>query len=207
MASDRSREGPRAADRPAAVTRILRGEPGPHRAEELLPLVYDELRALARARVAREAPGQTIHATVLVHEAYLRLVGGGDPGWNGRGHFFGAAALAMRRILVEQARRRARLKRGGGRERVEVGEAEEADGLELLPGAPASPSTDVLAVEEALARLEREDSRKGRIVELRYFAGLSVEETAQALGLSVGTIEREWRFIRAWLQVELDEGE
>ena len=118
-------------------------------------------------------------------------------GWNGRAHFFGAAAQAMRRILVEQARRRARLKRGGERERVELEE------IELAPETRAAPETDVLAVEEALTRLEREDERKGRIVELRYFAGLTVEETAHALGLSVGTIEREWRFIRAWLREEL----
>jgi RNA polymerase sigma factor (TIGR02999 family) len=146
--------------------------------------------------MARERPGQTRQATALVHEAWVRVVGDGQAAWNGRGHFFGAAAQAMRRILVEQARARARLKRGGGREREEA----ELDRLALAE--PGSPE-DVLAVEEALARLEAEDPRKGRIVELRYFAGLTVEETAAALELSVGTIEREWRFIRAWLQVQL----
>jgi RNA polymerase sigma factor (TIGR02999 family) len=178
------------------LTRLLKERKGTDKlsAEELLPLVYEELRALARARVAREAPGQTIEATVLVHEAWMRLVGDEAPGWNGRGHFFGAAALAMRRILVEQARRKARLKHGGGRARQELDDVD----LAVQP-----PDTDVLAVEEALRRLETQDERKGRIVELRYFAGLTNEETAATLGLSVGTIEREWRFIRAWLQEEL----
>jgi len=165
------------------------------RAAELLPLVYDELRALARARMAQEKPGQTLQATALVHEAWLRVAADGDVRWNGRGHFFGAAARAMRRILVEQARGKARLKRGGGRARQDV---------EALEIAAPGPGDDVLAVEEALARLESEDPRKARVVELRYFAGLTVEETAAALELSVGTIEREWRFVRAWLQVQLD---
>ncbi len=182
-------------DRSRTVTRLLQGgHGGADRAEELLPLVYDELRALARARMSREAPGQTIQATALVHEAYLRLVGEEDPGWDGRSHFFGAAAQAMRRILVEQARGKARLKRGGGRGRVELDEA--------LVNA-AAPDDEVLAVDEAVRRLERQDARKGRIVNLRYFAGLTVEETAAALGVSTGTVERDWRFIKAWLQVEL----
>jgi len=181
------------------ITRLLRDVAAgdPKKAAELLPLVYAELRALARAHMAREKPGRTLQATELVHEAWLRVVGASDPGWNGRAHFFGAAAQAMRRILVEQARRRARIKHGGGRERADPEE------VELVPATEAASPTDVLAVEEALTRLEREDERKGRIVELRYFAGLTVEETAQALGVSVGTIEREWRFIRAWLREEL----
>ena len=185
------------ADRSRNVTRLLQtiGQDEPRRAEELLPLVYEELRSLARARMAAEAPGQTIQATVLVHEAYLRLVGDEDPGWNGRRHFFGAAALAMRRILVEQARRKARLKHGGGRERVELDDADAA----IQP-----PRDDVVAVDEAVRRLEERDPRKGRIVNLRYFAGLTAEETAQALGVSLGTVEREWRFIKAWLQEELE---
>ncbi|MHC5113933.1 MAG: ECF-type sigma factor [Planctomycetota bacterium] len=180
------------------MTRLLQGgdDDEPRRADELLPLVYDELRALARARVARETPGQTIQATVLVHEAYLRLVGDEDPGWNGRRHFFGAAALAMRRILVEQARRKARLKHGGGRHRVELD-----DGV----GAIESPTDDVVAVDDAVRRLEAQDARKGAIVNLRYFGGLTAEETARALGVSLGTVEREWRFIKAWLQVELEQ--
>jgi len=180
------------------VTRMLEEiqRTGGQRAEDLLPLVYEELRALARSRMAREQPGQTLQATSLVHEAYLRLLGNTDPGWNGRGHFFGAAARAMRRILVEQARRKGRRKHGGDHQRVD-----------LEPGEIESPVpvADVLAIEEAVQRLEAQDVRKGAIVNLRYFAGLSNAETAQALGLSVGTIEREWRFIRSWLQAELGE--
>jgi RNA polymerase sigma factor (TIGR02999 family) len=167
---------------------------GPLSAEGLLPLVYDELRALARAKMAREAPGATLQPTMLVHEAWLRLVGDADPGWNGRTHFLGAAALAMRRILVERARRRGRLRHGGGRARVDL----EGDAL-----ADPVPDERLLAVDEAVARLESQDPRKGRIVNLRYFAGLGNEETAAVLGVSVGTVEREWRFIRAWLKAEL----
>jgi RNA polymerase sigma factor (TIGR02999 family) len=185
------------------ITRLLCAmRPGEtERASQLLPLVYDELRALARAQMAREK-GRTLQATELVHEAWLRVAGGSqDPGWSGRAHFLGAAARAMRRILVEQARRKARLKRGGGVEPVEL------DEIEIAAQAPGpDEGVELLAVEEALARLEREDERKGRIVELRYFAGLTVEETAQALGVSVGTIERDWRFIRAWLQDQLGGG-
>ncbi len=186
--------------RPDTVTRLLQEAADGVRvpAEELLPLVYDELRALARARMARESPQCTIQATMLVHEAYLRLVGDADPGWNGRGHFFGAAALAMRRILVEQARRRNRLKRGGDRARRDLADADPPD-PSIEP-----PVDDLLEVDEAVRRLELQDPRKGQIVNLRYFAGLSVADTARALGLSVGTVEREWRFIRSWLQVELD---
>ena len=195
--SDRESDRESDLQRSRTVTRLLRSAEKPELrgADELLPLVYDELRALARARVAREAPGQTIQATVLVHEAYLRLVGDADPGWNGRAHFFGAAALAMRRILVEQARRKQRIKHGGGRDRVELD-----DGCAVV----AAPGDDLLAVDEAVRRLEEKDPRKGRIVNLRYFAGLTAEETARALDVSVGTVEREWRFIKAWLQVELD---
>jgi len=180
------------------LSKILNGMAlgGGQRAEELLPLVYEELRSLARARIAIERPGQTLQATSLVHEAYLRLVGDEDPGWSGRGHFFGAAARAMRRILVESARRKAGLKRGGDMERVDLVDEE-------LPIEP--PHQNVLAVEEALQRLEASDERKGRIVELRYFTGLTNEETARVLDLSVGTIEREWRFIKTWLQTELGE--
>lgn len=186
------------AEKAGDVTRAIREliDGGQRSAEELLPLVYDELRLLARSRMAREVPGQTLQATALVHEAYLRLIGDADPGWNGRGHFFGAAALAMRRILVEQARRKARLKRGGGRQPIEMSD-------QVVAIEP--PGADVLAVEEAVQRLEAEDPRKGKIVNLRYFSGLTVKETATALNLSVGTIEREWRFIKAWLQVELGE--
>ncbi len=196
-----SRETDRAqVDRATEVTTLLRAG-GPVRADELLPLVYDELRALARARMSREAPGQTMQATALVHEAYLRLVGGEDPGWNGRGHFFGAASQAMRRILVEQARSKARLKRGGGGGR---GERVELDEAAVGAVGPDDDRDRVLAVDDAVRRLEERDPRKGRIVNLRYFAGLTAEETAAALGVSTGTVEREWRFIKAWLQVELD---
>ncbi len=179
------------------LTRMLREvENGRQSAAELLPLVYDELRRLARRKMAAEAPGHTFQATVLVHEAWLRVVGDGDPGWNSRGHFLAAAAQAMRRILVEQARRRARQKRGGDQGRVDLSE-----GVLAIEG----PAADVLGVEDAVQRLEVEDPRKGQIVNLRYFAGLTNEQTAQAMGLSVGTIEREWRFIRAWLQTELED--
>lgn len=185
------------SDRFAQITRILgTNEPAePSRAEQLLPLVYEELRALARAKMANERPGRTIQATALVHEAYLRLVGDADPGWNGRGHFFGAAALAMRRILVDEARQRARLKRGGGRDKV---------ALEEGCATVEPPSDDVLSVDEAVQRLESHDPRKAEIVNLRYFAGFTAEETAEAMGLSLGTIEREWRFIKVWLRERLD---
>ena len=163
---------------------------------DLLAELYEELRRVARAHMQKERPGQTLQATALVHEAYMRLVGNDDPRWNSRAHFLGAAARAMRRILVEQARRRGRLKRGGGARREEWDEG-------FLIEEP--PGTDLLAVEEALERLEAHDPRKGRLVELRYFAGLTNEETAEALGVSVGTVERDWRFVKTWLQTELRE--
>ncbi len=160
-------------------------------ASELLPLVYDELRTLARARMERERRDHTLQATALVHEAYVRLVGDSDPGWNGRGHFFGAAALAMRRILIEQGRRRGRQKHGGDHERVPL----DPEGAAL-----DETTEEMIAVAEAVEALERRDPRKGQIVNLRYFAGLTAEETAAALGVSLGTVEREWRFIKAWLK-------
>lgn len=164
--------------------------------EELLPQVYEQLRSLARAKMRAEHAGHTLQATMLVHEAYLRVAEDGS--WSGEGHFFGAAALAMRRILVEQARRRNRLKRGGGRV-----ERQPLEDVELAAIEP--PAGDVLAVDDAVKKLEAKDPRKGQIVNLRYFAGLTNEETAAALGVSVGTVEREWRFIRSWLQSELGE--
>ncbi|MGE0479780.1 MAG: sigma-70 family RNA polymerase sigma factor [Phycisphaerae bacterium] len=178
------------------VTRILRSAAdGDERAAaELLPLVYDELRSLARAQLARLPRGNTLQPTVLVHEAYLRLVGALDPGWNGRGHFFGAAAQAMRQVLVDQARRKFAEKRGGGRQRVPLDDAD-------LPIAP--PTEDLLALDEALTELEQADPRKARVVMLRYFAGLTAEETAEALGLSVPTVDREWRFARLLLHARL----
>lgn len=163
-------------------------------ASELLPLVYDELRRLAQYRMARLAPGQTLQATALVHEAYMRVVGSEDPGWDSRAHFFGAAAQAMRNIVVDRARRRGRIKHGGGMKRVDLHEA--TMGGEQDAG-------EVLALDEALKQLEQTDERKGRIVTLRYFGGLAMDEIATLLNVSTRTIEREWRFARAWLRREL----
>jgi RNA polymerase sigma factor (TIGR02999 family) len=181
------------------ITRILEAAAKGDRdaADHLLPMVYNELRLLARSRLKKLPPGQTLEPTALVHEAYLRVVGCEDPGWDGRGHFFAAAARAMRDILVDQARRKAAVKHGGDRKRVSSEHAEPW----IQP-----PSSDVLAVDEAVKRLEQEDPRKGQIVNLRYFARMSTAETAKAMGLSIGTIEREWRYIRAWLALQLDEG-
>jgi len=178
------------------VTLVLKAvEAGdPRAAEQLLPLVYAELRALARAFMAREAPGNTLQPTALVHEAYLRLVGDADPGWNGRGHFFAAAAQAMRRILVDQARRKAALKHGGGHRRLDFDDAD-------IPIEP--PSEDILALNGAIEKLAQADERKARVVELRYFVGLDLAETARALGVSEPTVERDWRFARAFLYEEL----
>jgi RNA polymerase sigma factor (TIGR02999 family) len=182
------------------VTRILDAvEQGdPHAAARLLPLVYRELRRLAAQRLAREAPGQTLQATALVHEAYLRLVGGaGSRQWNGRGHFF--AAEAMRRILVEKARRRKRLRHGGGRRRIDLDEA-----LRLQQPADAGRSpADLLALDEALTRLAALNPVRAELVKLRFFAGLTTAEAAEALGVSVATAERYWTFARTWLYAEL----
>jgi RNA polymerase sigma factor (TIGR02999 family) len=175
------------------VTRILSAiDQGDSRAaERLLPLVYDELRKLAARRLARESPGQTLEATALVHEAYLRLVDAGDTKpWNSRGHFFGAAAEAMRRILVENARRKASLKRGGERERVEI-QASELVAPEV--------ADDLLALDEALSQLAKTDALAADLVKLRYFAGLTSEQAASALGMSSRTADRTWSYARAWL--------
>ncbi len=162
--------------------------------DELLEAVYDELRKLASSKLAQERPGQTLQATALVHEAWLRLSGGGAVGWDGRGHFFAAAAEAMRRILIERARRKGRLKHGGGRRRVELGAAEPV----ALP-----LSLDVLALDEALTRLAGEDVAKAELVKLRFFAGLGVAEAAQVLGISRATADRHWAYARAWLFHEM----
>jgi RNA polymerase sigma factor (TIGR02999 family) len=181
----------------ADVTRILAGvEAGdPNAAAELLPLVYDELRKLAAARLAEEKPGHTLQATALVHEAYVRLVGGEQPqDWNGRGHFFAAAAEAMRRILVEAARRKRRLKHGGGLVRLELDD--------VLPAAPEL-NEDLLALDEALTRLAVNDPTKAELVKLRHFAGLTVDQAAVALGISPATADRYWAYARAWLHAEM----
>jgi RNA polymerase sigma factor (TIGR02999 family) len=182
------------------VTQLLNAiaEGDPHATGQLLPLVYDELRRLAARKLAREKPGQTLEATALVHEAYLRLVGDAARDWDSRGHFFAAAAEAMRRILVESARRKQRLRHGGGRQRVPLADV----------AAPAAgPSDDLLALDEALTRLAAEDPVKARLVELRFFAGLSVEEAAQCLGISRATADRYWAYARAWLYEQVHAGE
>lgn len=163
-------------------------------AAELLPLVYEELRRLARARLGRQPPGATLQPTALVHEAYMKLIGTADPGWDNRAHFFGAAAQAMRNILVDQARRKGAVKRGGHVSRVEDFEPV------IEP-----PAEDILALDEALTELEKQDERKARIVMLHYFGGLTLEETAAALKISVPTVQREWRFTRSLLFTRLSE--
>jgi RNA polymerase sigma factor (TIGR02999 family) len=171
----------------------------PKAAAELLPLVYDELRKLAAARMAEEKPGQTLQATALVHEAYVRLVGPNqDRPWNGRGHFFAAAAEAMRRILVETARRKGRLRHGGDRVRVD---------LDRLDPAGDEANDRLLAVDGLLDRLAAEDPAAAAVVKLRFFAGLTAEEAAAALGISLRTANRHWAYARAWLFQRLGQGE
>ena len=168
----------------------------PVAAAELLPLIYDELRRIARARLAKLGAGHTLQATALVHEAWLRVVGDEDPGWECRAHFFGAAAQAMRNILVEQFRRKRTLKRAGNRKALP--EEELAD-IEV-----EAPTEDLLALDEALERLHEKDPLKARIVMLRFFTGLTMAQIADLLGLPLTRIEREWRFSRSWLQREVD---
>jgi RNA polymerase sigma factor (TIGR02999 family) len=178
------------------VTRILSAiEQGdPHAGAQLLPLVYDELRKLAAQKLVQEKPGQTLQATALVHEAYLRLVDVAQAQhWNSRGHFFAAAAEAMRRILIDGARRKRRPKHGGDRQRIDLDEALSLD----------NPRDDLLALDEALTRLAAQEPIKAELVKLRYFAGLSLEETASILGISPATAKRYWAVARAWLFAEL----
>ena len=165
-------------------------------AAQLLPLVYGELRKLAAAKLAHEQPGQTLQATALVHEAYVRLVGGNSPQqWDNSRHFFSAAAESMRRILIERARERASLKRGGGRDRLELEIAEPA----VLPLA----CDDILGLEEALQKLEQQHHRKAELVKLRFFAGLTVPQAASALEISTTTAENDWAYARSWLRLEM----
>jgi RNA polymerase sigma factor (TIGR02999 family) len=166
-------------------------------AERLLPLVYDELRRLAAQRLAQEKPGQTLQATALVHEAYLRLIGGDESQqWNSRGHFFAAAAEAMRRILIENARHKRSQKAGGDWHRVEL--------ADVAPTAKDS-SQDLLDLNEALAKLELKDSRKANLVKLRYFAGLTNEQAAAALGISPSTADNDWAYAKSWLRLEMQQ--
>jgi RNA polymerase sigma factor (TIGR02999 family) len=184
------------------VTQILQAiERGsPHASEQLLPLVYDELRRLAAQRLARETPGQTLQATDLVHEAYLRLVGADNHNgcWNSRGHFFAAAAEAMRRILVEQARRKQSLKAGGALQRQPLDEGH----LAL-----AERHEDLMALDEALDQLAASDPSKAELVKLRYFAGLTMDQAADVLGISSATARRHWAFARAWLHRQISCGD
>jgi RNA polymerase sigma factor (TIGR02999 family) len=180
------------------VTRILSAiEQGdPSAPGELLPLVYDELRKLAAARMASEPAGQTLQPTALVHEAYLRLVGGEERAWDSRGHFFAAAAEAMRRILVESARRKSTAKRGGKLRRIDVEQLSVADG---------GREAELLALDDALAEFERHDPQAAALVKLRYFAGLSHQESAEALGIGRRAADRLWALARAWLYQRLSE--
>jgi RNA polymerase sigma factor (TIGR02999 family) len=179
------------------VTRILNAiERGDARAtDELLPLVYEELRLLASQKLLHEKPGQTLQATALVHEAYLRLVGADRRDWISRGHFFKAAAEAMRRILIDNARRKKSLKHGGRLRPVDLDES--------LLANDASPPDEILAIDEALAKLAQQDPTKAELVKLRYFVGLTIEQAAKALDISHATAERYWDYARSWLRVEL----
>lgn len=167
-------------------------------AEELLPLVYDELRRLAAQKLSHEPAGITLQPTALVHEAYMKLAGSVKQDWNSKGHFFAAAAESMRRILIDEARRRGRVKRGGGLRKIDL------DNVDL---AQAASSDDLLALNEALDKLTEEDAAKGELVRLRYFAGLSLEQTAEMLGISRATASRYWTYARAWLYDEIRKGD
>ena len=181
------------------VTRILSAiEDGdPRTSDQLLPLVYDELRKLAAQKLAQEKLGQTLQATALVHEAYLRLIGAeAPPSWNSRGHFFSAAAEAMRRILIETARRKRTARQGGDRQRLDL------DAVDV-PAYGSIPTNDIIALDEALTKLAAEDPNKAELVKLRYFGGLSVEDAGRVLGISRATADRYWAYARVWLYTEL----
>ena len=181
------------------VTRLLDAAAAgdPKAAADLLPLVYDELRRLAGQRMAQEKPGQTLQATALVHEAYLRLVDvENDQHWNGRGHFFAAAAEAMRRILVDRARHKQTGKAGGGRRRLDLDDVE--------PALVEPDGDDLLALDDALRQFEAKDPRKAELVKLRFFAGLTSEQAAAVLGVSTSTAEKDWAYARSWLRVAID---
>ncbi len=174
------------------ITRVLQklGEGSPAASEELLPLVYDELRRLASVRMAQESAGQTLQPTALVHEAWLQLNGAGDRNWENRAHFFGAAADAMRRILIDKARRKSRLKHGGGQSRLDIAEVDLAS---------TAPDDNVLLIHEAVEALEKEDAEQARVVVLKFFAGLTNEEAAESLGISERTVRRQWECAKAWV--------
>jgi RNA polymerase sigma factor (TIGR02999 family) len=181
------------------VTRILSAidQGDPHAADQLLPLVYDELRKLAAQKLAHEAPGQTLQATALVHEAYLRLVGQEQTrDWDSRGHFFAAAAEAMRRILIDRARHKQTRKVGGGHRRLDLDDIE--------PALEEGNDDRLLALDQALRQLEAEEPRKAELVKLRFFAGLTAEQTAAAIGVSTSTVEKDWAYARSWLRVAID---
>ena len=182
------------------VTRILNAiEQGDGKdADKLLPLVYEELRRLAARKMLREAPGQTLQPTALVHEAYIRLVGSQDRNWTGRTHFFTAAAEAMRRILIDNARRKKSLKHGGAHRKVNI------DNVEI---AIEEPSEEIIALDEALAKLALEDPVKANLVKLRYFAGLTSDQAARILDISPSTADRDWAYARSWLRFEMDEAD
>lgn len=189
---------------PEQVTRLIdaasAGDPGA--ADALLPLVYDELRRVAAVHLSREAAGQTLQPTALVHEAYLRLLGGEPVKWQGRGHFFAAAARAMRRILVDRARSKHAEIHGGGRAKLRIDD--EALTIADPTPQPTGAGVDLLALNEALASLEEKDPRQAEVVMMRYFAGLSIEQTAMALGVSTGTVKNDWVYARAWLRREME---
>jgi len=182
----------------ADAARNARAASGPHAAEDLIPLVYDELRRLAASRLAHLPPGQTLQPTALVHDAFLRLIGDADPGWNGQAHFFGAAALAMRNILVDQARRKSAVKHGGDLNRISA----QAD--ELPEIATALASEEILSLDAALDAFASAHPRHARVVMLRYFVGMTNEQIADAMDIGLSTVKRDWRFACAWLRRHME---